>query len=117
MQPSLSVILCAHNPRPDYLRRALDSLRSQTIQPDRWEFLLVDNASQDKLADMWDVSWHPRARHVREDELGLTAARLRGITESSGDLLVFIDDDNVLAADFLEQAAAIHARHPFLGVF
>jgi glycosyltransferase involved in cell wall biosynthesis len=117
MQTSLSVILCTHNPRPDYLRRALDALRVQTIPLEQWEFLLIDNASREQVKDAWDISWHPRGRHVREDVLGLTAARLRGIRESCGNLLVFVDDDNLPAPDFLEQAGAISLRHPYLGVF
>lgn len=93
------------------------ALRAQTLSGQEWEFLMIDNASNEQLSDSWDLSWHPRARHVREDELGLTAARLRGISESSGDLLIFVDDDNLLASDFLERARAISMRRPYLGVF
>jgi len=114
---STSVVLCTHNPRTDYLRRALDALRGQTLPLAKWELLVIDNASRDRLADAWDISWHPRGRHIREDELGLTVARLRGIREARGGLLVFVDDDNVLGADFLEQATAIQKRHPYLGAF
>lgn len=117
MQPCVSVILCTHNPRSEYLSRVLDSLRVQTIPLKDWEFLLIDNGSQERLSNKWDLSWHPRGRHVREDELGLTSARLRGIKESSGNLLVFVDDDNLLAPDYLEQAETIVAQHPHLGVF
>jgi glycosyltransferase involved in cell wall biosynthesis len=117
MQATVSVILCTHNPRPEYLGRVLESLRGQTLPAEQWEFLLVDNASKQPLAKIWDISWHLRGRHVREDELGLTAARLRGIQESTGELLVFVDDDNLLASDFLVQATAISARSPALGVF
>jgi glycosyltransferase involved in cell wall biosynthesis len=117
MQESLSVILCTHNPRPEYFRRVLDALRAQTTPLERWEFLIIDNASDEQISDIWDFSWHPHARHVRENELGLTAARLRGIEESSGELLIFVDDDNLLAADFLEQAQEISVRYPYLGVF
>src|SRR3989337_147732 len=101
MMFDLSVIICTHNPRPDYLRRALDALKAQTLPLEQWELLFIDNASRERLADLWDISWHPHARHVRESELGLTPARLRGIQESRGEVLVFIDDDNVLASDFL----------------
>jgi glycosyltransferase involved in cell wall biosynthesis len=95
----------------------LASLREQTLTAEQWEFLVVDNRSKQPLAEIWDISWHPRGRHIREDELGLTAARLRGIRESSGGLLVFVDDDNVLAPDFLDRAKAISARCPVLGAF
>jgi glycosyltransferase involved in cell wall biosynthesis len=95
----------------------LASLRGQTLPAEQWEFLLIDNASHQPLAEIWDISWHSRGRHVREDELGLTPARLRGIQESRGELLVFVDDDNLLAPDFLDQAAAISSLSPALGVF
>jgi glycosyltransferase involved in cell wall biosynthesis len=78
---------------------------------------LIDNASSRPLADSWDISWHRGGRHIRADELGLTAARLRGIKESSGGLLIFVDDDNELAPDFLDQAVAIAGRRGNLGVF
>jgi len=117
MQVSVSVILCTHNPRPDYLSRVLTALRGQTLPAEQWEFLLVDNASEHPLAEIWDISWHSRGRHIRENELGLTAARLCGIRESCGELLVFVDDDNVLAPDFLVQAKAISAQYPIVAVF
>jgi glycosyltransferase involved in cell wall biosynthesis len=82
-----------------------------------WEFLLIDNGSRERLSDNWDLSWHLRGRHVRENELGLTAARLRGIKESSGEVLVFVDDDNLLARDYLKKAVTILKEYPHLGVF
>ncbi|MBA3831432.1 MAG: glycosyltransferase family 2 protein [Chthoniobacterales bacterium] len=113
--PLVSVVTCSHNPRPDYLARALSALTAQTVNAAKWEFVLVDSASAEPLASTVDLSWHPRARCVREDESGLTRARLRGIAESTGDLLVFVDDDNVLDPDFLEQALRIYRERPDIG--
>ena len=114
---SISAIICTHNPRPDYLRRVLDALKAQTLPKEQWELLLIDNASMEPLARSWDLSWHPQGRQIREDELGLTPARLRGIAEAEGGLLVFIDDDNILAPDYLERAAAIPGSYSHIGVF
>jgi glycosyltransferase involved in cell wall biosynthesis len=113
----ISVIVCTRNPRGDYLHRVLDALKAQTLPKSNWELLVVDNASNERLADSLQLSWHPRARHIREDNLGLTSARLRGITEACGELLVFVDDDNVLAQDFLENARALCSQRPDLGAF
>jgi|SRR5690348_13583742 len=115
--PDISIIICTHNPRPAYLRRTLDALQAQSLARERCELLLIDNASTERLADNWDLTWHPNARHVREDQPGLTPARLRGIKESKGDLLVFVDDDNLLAPDFLEQAITIAMDYSYLGAF
>ncbi|MFP5208344.1 MAG: glycosyltransferase [Acidobacteriota bacterium] len=113
---NLSVAICTHNPRPEYLQRALAALREQTLAMKDWELLLIDNASAEPLAGRFDLTWHPNARHVREEELGLTPARLRAIREADAELLMFIDDDNVLAPDYLETTLDIRARYPLVEV-
>lgn len=115
--PRASVIICAHNPRENFLRRVLEGLRAQSLPREQWELLLVDNGSKVALAGQFDLSWHPLARHVREEELGLTPARLRGIQESQAALLVFVDDDTVLAPNYLEQALAVGEQWPFIGAW
>ena len=95
MVPLLSVIICTHNPYEDYSRRVLKALDLQTLCKDHWELLLIDNASAEPLSEKNDLSWPPpNAWHVREEELGLTPARLRGIRETCADILVFVDDIN-----------------------
>ncbi len=111
----LSVIICTHNPKPDYLDRVLGALAAQTLPAAQWELLLIDNAGDERLALPSHLSWHPRARVIREDALGLTAARLRGICESDGDILIYVDDDNLLASDYLRTAVGLFESHPFLG--
>jgi hypothetical protein len=113
----ISVILCTYNPRADYIARTLASLREQTLPLDRWELTVVDNKSDERLDRKLDISWHPDGSIVRENELGLTPARLRGIRESIGEVLVFVDDDNVLAANYLARVADAAQSHPFLGAW
>jgi glycosyltransferase involved in cell wall biosynthesis len=114
--PSVSVIVCTYNPRPDYLQRTLDGLRAQTFPQDQWQLLVVDNRSDEPLAGRIDLSWHPHGRIVREENPGLTPARLRGIRESEGGLLIFVDDDNVLAPDYLASAVNLFEKRPDLGL-
>jgi glycosyltransferase involved in cell wall biosynthesis len=95
----------------------LDALRNQSLSKDRWELLLVDNASEAPLASEWELTWHPNARHVFETELGLASARRRGIYEARSDLLVFVDDDNILDPDYLSEALRIKVEWPMLGVW
>ena len=111
----LSVILCTHNPRPDYYAATVDGLRNQSLAFSEWELLIIDNASASGCEPSVNLSWHVNARVIREDKLGLTPARLRGIREAKGELLVFVDDDNVLDPDYLEVALRIASDKPFLG--
>ena len=112
-----SVILCTHNPRLDYLQRTLAGLERQTLPREQWELLVIDNASQPPLEGRVDLSFHPQARIVREERLGLTAARLCGIRESAAGVIVFLDDDNVLEPDYLAHAAEIGGQWPLLGTW
>lgn len=114
---TLSVIVCTHNPRRDYLERTLAALRAQPLPREQWELLLIDNASKEPLAGKWDLSWHPGARHLREEELGLTPARLRGFKEARANLFVLVDDDNVLAPDYLAEVLRVAEEHPRVGVW
>ncbi|MBM3862695.1 MAG: glycosyltransferase family 2 protein [Verrucomicrobia bacterium] len=113
----ISVILCTHNPRDAYLKRVLQSLELQTLPKDRWEFIVVDNASSPALEQRLDLSWHPQARVLREEVAGITPARLCGLRAATADLVVIVDDDNVLSPDYLEQALAIAASRPSLGAW
>jgi glycosyltransferase involved in cell wall biosynthesis len=112
----LTVAICSHNPRREYLDRVLAALRRQTLSTSEWELLLVDNASKEPLRSC-DLTWHPHHAHIREDVLGLTPARVRAIQETRTDIIVFVDDDNVLDPEYLQRVIAISARHPHLAVF
>jgi glycosyltransferase involved in cell wall biosynthesis len=115
--PALSVIICTHNPKREYLDRALAGLAEQTMPRNRWELLLVDNASKPPLASWFDSSRLPQPRVIEEEKLGLTHARLRGVGETCGNVIVFVDDDNILASDYLHQAEAISREWPRLGTW
>lgn len=115
--PSLSLILCTHNPKREFLERTLEALQKQSLAMDVWEFILIDNGSSHALAESWSLAWHPQGRIIRENTLGLTPARLRGINESTSDLLVFVDDDNILDPHYLRTALEIARRMPHLGAF
>ncbi len=117
MKPVISVIICTHNPRPDYLYKVMEALKSQTLSMEQWEILLIDNASSKLLSSEVELNWHLNARHTREEQLGLTHARLRGIHEAKAEILVFVDDDNVLEKDYLEIALNISKNWPMLGAW
>lgn len=112
----ISVIIPAHNPPPGRLARTVGGLQAQTIPISEWECVIIDNASRDSTVfSALDLSWHPRARVIREETLGLTAARLRGFAETRGDIVILVDDDNVLAPDYLTHVLRNFGADPKLG--
>lgn len=111
---NLTVIIPSHNPRHNILIKVIDSLRHQTMPHDQWELLLIDNASTEPLSSDL-VNWHPHGRLIREPQLGLTVARVRGLTEAKNQLLVWVDDDNLLDSTYLVSASDAFADNPKLG--
>ena len=115
--PDISVVICSHNPREHYLKRVLEALRIQTLPKERWELLLIDNASDVPLAGRCDLSWQPQSRHLLENKLGKLNAWLLGMRAARAEFLLFVDDDNVLAPDYLEQALVVGIQWPFVGAW
>jgi len=111
----ISVIICTHNPDQPRLNRVFEALARQSLPMEEWECLLVDNASSPERISGIDMSWHPAGRMVGECRLGLTYARLKGIAETSGEILVFVDDDCLLAPDYLQVVGRTLGENPFLG--
>jgi glycosyltransferase involved in cell wall biosynthesis len=114
MKPRLSVILPTHKPHPGRLACTLAGLAAQTLPADDWELIVVDNASPTPLRLPTAAALN--ARVVSEPQPGLTPARLRGIAEAGGEVLVFVDDDNVLAPGYLAAALAAFRESPALAI-
>lgn len=110
----ITVVIPTHNPKTEFLYRTLAALRNQSLSLDEWQLLIIDNASPEAVNPAC-ISWHPCARVVQEKNLGLTHARLRGIVEAEHELLVWSDDDNLLAPDYLAKAAEAFANSPKMG--
>jgi len=91
----LSVVICTCN-RADLLPDVINSLQDQTLENERFEILVVDNNSTDDTAKVIeqfsDVS---NLVYFFEKIQGLSAARNRGVAESRGRYVAFLDDDAV----------------------
>lgn len=99
-----SIIVCTYN-RAESLKDTLAALAALKAQPDlQWEVLVVDNNSRDhtrKVVEAAQRDW-PRLRYVFEAAQGLSHARNRGIVESTGEVLLFTDDDVLPEPEWLE---------------
>lgn len=98
------------------MSRVLKALDCQTINAASWELLIIDNASCPPLnPDHLEVA-HCQLRVVYEANLGLSQSRRRGVMEANGRYVVFVDDDNILADNYLELSLSIMDEHPTVGV-
>lgn len=96
-EPDVSVVVATRN-RPQRLRRLLEALSRQTLGPDRFEVVVVDDASGPDTARALEVFSEGaptlRLKAIRLSEPGgAGTARERGRRESSGRVIAFTDDD------------------------
>lgn len=102
VRPFISVIIPTHN-RSALLRQTVETFLAQDYPANRWELLLVDNASTD---DTWSVitrlaSRDDRIRGLREPRKGAHFARNSGALAAKGEILYFTDDDMLAEPNLL----------------
>ena len=115
--PTLTVALPTYNPQLNHLERVLGSVRAQTVPAATWDLLIVDNNSKPPLSERVDVSWHPRGRVIVEPAQGKMNAIRTAFATTDTELVLFLDDDTVAAADLIEQTLRIALRHAMLGTW
>jgi glucosyl-dolichyl phosphate glucuronosyltransferase len=104
--PKISVVICTYN-RCDRLMDTLASLSRMSVPENLpWELVVVDNNSADRTKEVvQSVVRESRltTRYVFENIPGLSHARNRGVVESAGEIISFLDDDVVVAPDWLSE--------------
>lgn len=99
--PKVSVIIPAYN-QAQYLPDALDSVLAQTYT--NWETIIVDDGSPDNVAEIAArySGCDSRIKFLHTDNYGLSAARNTGAAHSDGEYLVFLDGDDKIAPEYIE---------------
>lgn len=117
---SLDVVVCTYD-NAALLDETLGALVRQQFSPElEWRILVVNNNCTDQTDEV--VERHAERSPVpltmvREPEQGLTPARLTGVSRTSGDWIAFVDDDCIVAADWIQRAAEFAVAHPDCGGF
>lgn len=111
----ISVIICTYN-RDKYIYNVLHSVAENQYPHDQYEIVLVNNNSTDHTeyeCRRFEAD-HPQVqfRYYVEPHQGLSHARNRGISESRGDLLAYVDDDATVNPDYLRTYADFFAATP-----
>jgi glycosyltransferase involved in cell wall biosynthesis len=107
LSPAISVVI-PHLNQHEELRRCLASLINQDFEPERVEFIVVDNGSARSPAAICNSGC--RVRHVEEATPGPGPARNRGVSVAGGDILAFIDSDCIADRDWLSSIHAAFTR-------
>ena len=113
--PTVSVIITTYN-RADYVTKAIESVLNQTYHD--WELVIVDDGSRDNTAEVVRkyLCEDGKVRYVKQSNQGLSAARNKVISETSGRFIAFLDDDDWWLPKKLETQVAFMEAHPEFGL-
>jgi glycosyltransferase involved in cell wall biosynthesis len=106
---SVSVVIPTYN-RAHIVLNAVRSVLSQTFRD--IELIVVDDGSTDDTAARLAAIDDPRLRCLMGRHAGVSAARNLGVSKASGDLIAFLDSDDLWHPDKLTAEVAFLARHP-----
>lgn len=105
------------------LPEVLEQLRSQIgIDSINWEIIVVDNNSTDNTAAVvqtYQANWSEpySLKYCFEPKQGAAFARHRAFTEARGELIGFLDDDNIPTKDWVAAAYAFAQKYPKAGAY
>lgn len=94
-----SVIIPCYDATEYYFRRCLDSIKNQTLQP--YEVICIDDASPVETPQICKEYGYKYIRHEINKNNG--GARNTGIREATGDYLVFVNSDDYILPNTLEE--------------
>lgn len=98
--PFFSIVIPTHN-RAEMLGRAIDSILSSSW--DDYEIIVVNDGSSDSYEDFKARYKDIIRYHENGESSGVASARNTGVAVAKGEWIVFLDDDDELAAGYLER--------------
>ena len=110
----VSVIICTYN-RAHLLERALRSLACQTMESEDFEVVVVNDGSTDETAQVCEAMGREMLNlqyAASEKNMGTPSAANLGIRSSSGDYIIFTDDDCIPRKDWVERMKEALDREP-----
>lgn len=99
-QPSVSIVITTYN-YGQYIKEAINSALEQTLPP--CEIIVADDGSTDNTAEIV-AEYGDRVRYIRYEHKGICQLRNALLDEAKGEWLLFLDADDYLATDFIEQS-------------
>ena len=109
MKVKVSVIIPAYN-QATFIPKAVASLQAQTL--DSWECIVVDDGSTDNTAEIVTniALSEPRVRLLQKQNGGSASARDMGLQQVQGEFIQFLDADDTIASNKLEQQVQLMER-------
>jgi len=112
--PEISVIIPVYN-KEKYIQNTLESVLRQTFTD--FEIIIIDDGSTDDSMDIATSFKHPAIRIFRQKNQGVSMARNKGASLAKGNILAFLDADDLWLPEHLETLKKLSNKYPEAGFF
>jgi glycosyltransferase involved in cell wall biosynthesis len=102
---TVSIVICTYN-RPILFKSTLQSVLDIDFDPHQYEIIVIDNGNDHQSQDVFaSIKRDARCRmsYAKEEKPGLSHARNKGIALSQGRIVVFLDDDELVDPNWLQE--------------
>ena len=109
----ISVIIPSYKP-DKYIFECLDSVINQTLESTRYEVIVILNGCHEPYKKkLQDYAFNNRINNIvilQTDVAGVSNARNIGLDNSKGEYIAFIDDDDVISNNYLEELLSVSSQ-------
>ena len=113
--PKISVVVPVYNTEK-YLHSCIDSILAQTFTD--FELLLIDDGSTDRSGEICDeyIKKDSRVRCLHKTNGGANEARKLGVENACGDYVMFVDSDDLILRNGIENLLAVVLKNPMANI-
>ncbi len=112
--PKISVIIPVYN-KEKYIRQTVESVLNQTFSD--FELILIDDGSIDNSLNIIKQFNDIRIKYISQTNQGVAAARNNGVATANGELIAFLDADDMWHPHHLQEISFLYKHFPDAGFF
>ena len=115
--PKFSIITTSYN-YANYIKETIESVKNQTYT--NWEMIIVDDGSKDNSIEVINEYCQNDSRiklytHPNNENRGLAATTRLGIEKSSSEWIIFLESDDTIVPNYIEEKLKIINKYPEVG--
>jgi glycosyltransferase involved in cell wall biosynthesis len=111
--PKISVIIPAYNAQK-FIEEAIDSVLNQTLPA--YEIIVIDDGSTDETSKLISNKYSNKVKLIRQQNKGAPSARNLGIKASKGNIIQFLDADDIILPNKFEEQIDFWKRNPYFDI-
>ena len=110
----ISVVIPLYN-KEKYIKNTIESVINQDFKD--FEIIIVNDGSTDHSLEIAKQFEQPGIKIINQENQGVANARNKGVQYSNGEIIAFLDADDIWLSNHLREIYSLHQKFPKAGFF